>query len=40
VTWKSAASGSEGRPGATPVFDSSKIPGEIQDLLVINTENV
>jgi NitT/TauT family transport system substrate-binding protein len=27
-------------PGATLVFDSSKIPGEIQDLLVLNSETL
>jgi NitT/TauT family transport system substrate-binding protein len=27
-------------PGATLVFDSSKIPGEIEDLLVVNTETL
>ena len=27
-------------PGATEVFNSSKIPGEIEDLMVVNTETL
>src|SRR5262245_18452013 len=30
----------KGAPGATLVFDSSKIPGEIIDLLVVKTETL
>ncbi len=34
---ESAAPGGEGRAGRHEVFDSSKIPGEIEDLMVVNT---
>jgi len=30
----------KGEPGVTEVFDSSKIPGEIEDLMVVNTETL
>jgi NitT/TauT family transport system substrate-binding protein len=38
VTWNPMVMEIEKNPGVTRVFDSSKIPGEIQDLLVINTK--
>jgi NitT/TauT family transport system substrate-binding protein len=37
VTWNPQLMEVKAEPGATLVFDSSKIPGEIQDLLVINS---
>jgi NitT/TauT family transport system substrate-binding protein len=37
VTWKPQLSAVLATPGAQLVFDSSKIPGEIMDLLVVNT---
>jgi NitT/TauT family transport system substrate-binding protein len=37
VTWNPQLLEIKKEPGATPVFDSSKIPGEIQDLLIVNT---
>src|SRR5882757_7172085 len=37
VTWNPQLLEVKAEPGATLVFDSSKIPGEIQDLMVINT---
>ena len=37
VTWKPQLSEVMGRPGSTLVFDSSKIPGEILDLMVVNS---
>src|SRR3979411_3028932 len=40
VTWNPQLMEVKAEPGATEVFDSSKIPGEIQDLLVINTETL
>jgi NitT/TauT family transport system substrate-binding protein len=38
VTWNPMASAITALPGATNVFDSSKIPGEIIDLMVANTQ--
>lgn len=38
VTWNPMVSEIVGLPGATKVFDSSQIPGEIIDLMVANTE--
>ncbi|MDO6746445.1 putative urea ABC transporter substrate-binding protein [Gilvimarinus sp. 1_MG-2023] len=38
VTWNPLLSEIVGMPGASKVFDSSKIPGEIIDLMVVNTE--
>jgi NitT/TauT family transport system substrate-binding protein len=38
VTWNPQLLEVKAEPGATLVFDSSKIPGEIQDLLVVNSE--
>src|SRR5205823_4050468 len=40
VTWNPQLMEVKGEPGAALVFDSSKIPGEIQDLLVLNTETL
>ncbi len=37
VTWKPQLSAILAMPGAQLVFDSSKIPGEILDLMVVNT---
>ncbi|MGI1670427.1 MAG: putative urea ABC transporter substrate-binding protein [Neptuniibacter sp.] len=39
-TWNPLLSEIESMPNSTKVFDSSKIPGEIIDLLVINTETL
>jgi NitT/TauT family transport system substrate-binding protein len=38
VTWKPQLSEVLARPGSSLVFDSSKIPGEILDLMVVNTK--
>ncbi|HTQ36207.1 MAG TPA: putative urea ABC transporter substrate-binding protein [Steroidobacteraceae bacterium] len=38
VTWKPQLSSVMGNPNSTLVFDSSKIPGEIMDLMVVNTK--
>jgi NitT/TauT family transport system substrate-binding protein len=38
VTWKPQLSEVVKRPGSTLVFDSSKIPGEILDLMVVNSK--
>ena len=38
VTWKPLVSQIAKMPGVTTIFDSSKIPGEILDLLVVRTE--
>lgn len=40
VTWNPQLSEVKKVPGATLVFDSSDIPGEIIDLLVVNTETL
>lgn len=40
VTWNPQLLEVKADPGATLVFDSSKIPGEIEDLLVLNTETL
>jgi len=37
VTWNPQLSTIAAMPGVTKVFDSSKVPGEILDLLVVNT---
>jgi NitT/TauT family transport system substrate-binding protein len=37
VTWNPMLQEAAAEPGTTLVYDSSKIPGEIQDLLVVNT---
>lgn len=39
-TWNPLLSEIEAMPDSTKVFDSSKIPGEIIDLLVVNTETL
>src|SRR5512132_4369232 len=38
VTWNPMVMSIEQTPGVTKIFDSSKIPGEILDLLVVNTK--
>src|SRR6266446_10009889 len=40
VTWNPQLMEVKAEPSTTEVFDSSKIPGEIQDLLVIKTETL
>src|SRR5580692_5357612 len=40
VTWNPQLLEVKAEPGATLVFDSSKIPGEIEDLLVLNSETL
>jgi NitT/TauT family transport system substrate-binding protein len=40
VTWNPQLLEVKADPGATLVFDSSKIPGEIEDLLAVNTETL
>jgi len=40
VTWNPQLMEVKGEPGVTEVFDSSKIPGEIEDLMVVNTETL
>ena len=40
VTWNPLVSEILEEPGATSVFDSSDIPGEIIDLMVVNTETL
>jgi len=40
VTWNPLLSEIEAMPNSTKVFDSSKIPGEIIDLMVINTQTL
>ncbi len=40
ATWNPQVSEILARPDAVPVFDSSKIPGEILDLLVLNTKTL
>jgi len=40
VTWNPQLLEVKSDPGATLVFDSSKIPGEIEDLLVVNSETL
>jgi NitT/TauT family transport system substrate-binding protein len=40
VTWNPLASAILATPGARSLFDSSDIPGEIIDLLVVNTETL
>ena len=40
VTWNPQLLEVKAEPGATLVFDSSKIPGEIEDLLVLNSETM
>jgi NitT/TauT family transport system substrate-binding protein len=40
VTWNPMVMQIESQPGVTKIFDSSKIPGEIQDLLVVRTDRI
>ena len=40
VTWNPLVSEIVAMPGASNVFDSSKIPGEIIDMMVVNTETL
>jgi NitT/TauT family transport system substrate-binding protein len=40
VTWNPQLLEVKANPGATEVYDSSKIPGEIEDLLVVKTETL
>ncbi|MFP1681048.1 putative urea ABC transporter substrate-binding protein [Alloalcanivorax sp. C16-1] len=40
VTWNPLLSTLTAQPGANLVFDSSKIPGEIIDLMVVNTDTL
>ena len=40
VTWKPQLSEIAGLPDAQLVFDSSKIPGEVMDLMVVNTKTL
>ena len=40
VTWNPLVSEIMGQPGANKLFDSSDIPGEIIDLMVVNTETL
>ena len=40
VTWNPQLMEVKAEPGATLVFDSSKVPGEIEDLLAVNTETL
>ena len=40
VTWNPQLMEVKTQPEATEVFDSSKIPGEIEDLMVVNTETL
>ena len=40
VTWNPLLSEIHGMPEVSPVFDSAQIPGEIIDMLVVNTETL
>ena len=40
VTWNPQLMEVKAEPTATEVFDSSKIPGEIEDLMVVNTQTL
>ena len=40
VTWNPLLSEIEATPGSTEVFDSSNIPGEIIDIMMVNTETL
>ncbi|MEW6445006.1 MAG: putative urea ABC transporter substrate-binding protein [Pseudomonadota bacterium] len=40
VTWNPQLSAIKAQPGASLVFDSSNIPGEIIDMMVVNTETL
>jgi len=40
TTWNPMLSDIKAKPGVTEVFDSSKIPGEIMDMMVVNTQTL
>ncbi|MGF6599897.1 NitT/TauT family transport system substrate-binding protein [Paraburkholderia sp. GAS448] len=40
VTWNPMLADLKGQPNVTEVFDSSKIPGEIMDMMVVNTKTL
>jgi NitT/TauT family transport system substrate-binding protein len=40
TTWNPMLSEIKAKPGVTEVFDSSKIPGEIMDMMVVNTQTL
>ncbi|WP_295473747.1 putative urea ABC transporter substrate-binding protein [uncultured Pseudomonas sp.] len=40
TTWNPMLAEIKARPGVTQVFDSSKIPGEIMDMMVVNTQTL
>jgi NitT/TauT family transport system substrate-binding protein len=40
VTWNPQLMEVKAEPGVAEVFDSSKIPGEIEDLMVVNTQTL
>lgn len=40
VTWNPLLAEAKAEPGVTPLFDSAKIPGEIIDVLAVNTETL
>src|SRR5471032_429970 len=40
TTWNQMLSDIKAKPGVTEVFDSSKIPGEIMDMMVVNTQTL
>lgn len=40
ITWNPMVMQIEAQPGVTKIFDSSKIPGEVQDLLVVRTDKI
>ena len=40
TTWNPMLSEIKAKPGVTQVFDSSKVPGEIMDMMVVNTQTL
>ncbi|WP_435873387.1 hypothetical protein, partial [Nocardia farcinica] len=40
ATWNPMLAEIKAQPGSTEVFDSSKIPGEILDMMVVNTQTL
>jgi len=40
VTWNPMLAELRGQPNVTEVFDSSKVPGEIMDMMVVNTKTL
>lgn len=40
TTWNPMLSDIKAKPGVTQVFDSSKVPGEIMDMMVVNTQTL